>query len=163
MNQTSFRLNDSYYLDSLPYSSYNTNSYPFRSQTHPTSSNVYFSSNPPSFSSSSQLTQTDVTSYSNYETTYLNVAVAAAYQNGYQNHYPNNTITDSFDMNFSRHMSGLYGNSNEQQIEADLSDQKASTSIVQSSKKRKFQDETMSKCDQIRKNVLAFFRNRIRI
>ncbi len=153
MNQPSFRFNDSYYLDSLPYSSYSTNSYPFRQQTHPhsTSSNVYFSSHQNPFSSSSststsQLTHSDVTSYPNYDTTYLNVAVAAAYQNGYQNHYHNNTVGDSFDMNFSRHMSGLYGNNNEQQIETDLSDRKASTSVVvQSSKKRKFQDETMSK------------------
>jgi hypothetical protein len=73
------------------------------------------------------------------------VAVAAAYQNGYQNHYHNNTIGDSFDIGFSRHMGGLYGNSNEQQIEADLPDRKVSTSIVQSNRKRKLQDETMSK------------------
>jgi hypothetical protein len=147
MNQSSFRFNDSYYLDSLPYSSYNTNSYPFRQQIQPhsTSSNVYFSSHQHPFSSStSQLTHSDVTSYPNYDTTYLNVAVAAAYQNGYQNHYHNNnnTVSDSFDMNFSRHMNGLYGNNNEQQIETD---RKASTSIIQSNKKRKFQDETMSK------------------
>jgi hypothetical protein len=42
-------------------------------------------------------------------------------------------------------MGGLYGNSNEQQIEADLPDRKVSTSIVQSNRKRKLQDETMSK------------------
>jgi hypothetical protein len=144
MNQSSFRFNDSYYLDSLPYSSYNTNSYPFRQQTHhphSTSSNVYFSSS--SSSSTSQLPHSDVPlSYPNYDSTYLNVAVAAAYQNGYQNHYHNNTIADSFDLNFSRHMNKLYGNNNnnnEQQIETNIYDRKVSTS-----KKRKFQDETMS-------------------
>jgi hypothetical protein len=143
MNQTTFRFNDSYYLDSLPYSSYNTNSYPFRQQ-HSTSSNGYFSSNqhPLSSSSTSQIIHPDVTSYSNYDTTYLNVAVAAAYQNGYQNHYHNNTIADSIDINFSQHMNELYGNNNN---ETDIPDRKASTSIGQSSKKRKFQDETMSK------------------
>lgn len=140
MNQTSFRFNDSYYLDSLPYSSYNTNSYPFRQQS--TSTNVYFSSqqHPFSSSSASQLTHSDVSSYPNYDSTYLNVAAAAAvYQNGYQNSYHNNTIiTDSFDMNFSRHMNGLYGNNTEQQIETDRK-----TSV---NKKRKFQDETLSIC-----------------
>ncbi|CAF1176271.1 unnamed protein product [Rotaria sordida] len=150
MSESSFRFNDSYYLDSLPYSSYNTNSYPFRQQTthsHLTSSssssNVYLSSYQHPFSSStSQLTHTDVISYPNYDTTYLNVAVAAAYQNQYQNHN-NNTVNDSIDINFSRHIGELYGNSNEQEIEINHPQQKSSISIVQSSKKRKFQDETM--------------------
>ncbi len=135
-NQT---LNHSYYIDSLSYSSYNTNSYPFRQQTnsHTNSSNVYFPSS----------TSQDITSYSNYDTTYLNVAVAAA---AYQNHYSNNTILDPFDLNFSRHMNGLYGNTNEQQIETDYSNRKTSSiSINSSNKKRKYQDETFSKSIKI--------------
>ncbi|CAF1060540.1 unnamed protein product [Adineta steineri] len=147
LNQsTTFRLNDSYYLDSLPYSSYNTNSYP-------SSSNVYFSSHQyhpfPSSSSSSgttQFTNTDIPSYTNYDTTYLNVAVAAAaYQNGYQTHYHNNnnnTMGDPFNIGFSRHINDLYGN-NEQQIETDLLERKVSTSTVETNRKRKLQDETM--------------------
>ncbi|CAF3513933.1 unnamed protein product [Rotaria sp. Silwood1] len=146
MSESSFRFNDSYYLNSLPYSSYSTNSYPFRQQTHShlTSSNVYFSSYQHPFSSSTaQLTHTNVISYPNYDTTYLNVAVAAAAcQNGYQNQYQhNNTANDSIDISFPRHIGGLYENSNEQDIELDLPQQKSSISIVQSSKKRKFQDE----------------------
>jgi hypothetical protein len=143
MGQSSFRFNDSYYLDSLPYSTYTNNSYPFRQQTHsqPTSSNVYFSSHQHQFpSTTSQIAHSDVASYSNYDSTYLNVAVAAAYQNSYQNHYHSNPITDSLDISFSRHLGDLYGNDNEQQIEGDMIDRKVSTS-----KKRKFQDETMSK------------------
>ncbi|CAF3969758.1 unnamed protein product [Rotaria sp. Silwood2] len=148
MSESSFRFNDSYYLDPLPYSSYSTNSYPFRQQTHShlTSSSVYFSSYQHPFSSStSQLAHTDVISYPNYDTTYLNVAVAAAaYQNGYQNQYQNNnTVNDSIDISFCTHLDGLYGNNNEQEIEENFPQQKPSTSMGQSSKKRKFQDETM--------------------
>jgi len=120
-------LNHSYYLDSLPYSSYNPNSsYSFRQPP-----NVYFPSHQHPFASS---TSQDITSYSNYDTTYLNVAVAAAYQN--------NSVTDPFDLNFSRHINGF---STEQVSETDLSDRKASTSTVQSSKKRKYPDEIISK------------------
>ncbi|CAF3737259.1 unnamed protein product [Rotaria socialis] len=144
MSESSLRFNDPYYIETSLYSSYSTNSYPFRQPTysHLTSPNVYFSS-----SAASQLTYSDpISSYSNYDTNYLNVAVAAAaYQNGYQNHYENNTVGDSIDVNFSRHMSGLYTNSSEQEIEADTPQEKSSISIAQSSRKRKFQDETISK------------------
>ncbi len=108
-------MNHSYYLDSLPYSSYNPNtSYSFRQQ-----SNAYFPSHQHSFTSSNSQ---DITSYSNYDTTYLNVAVAAAYQN-----------TDPFDLNLSRHINGFH---TEQIVETD---RKMST------KKRKYPDEITSK------------------
>ena len=114
-------INDqSYYLDTLPYSSYTNNTYPFRQQT---TTNVYFPSHQHPFVSS---TSQDLT----YDATYLNVAVAAAYQN--------NSFSDPFDLNFSRH---LYGNSNEQQMSNELSERKVSTS----NRKRKYQDETISK------------------
>ncbi|UJR09190.1 hypothetical protein I4U23_013438 [Adineta vaga] len=128
-NQTTFRFNDSYYLDSLPYSSYNTNSYPFRQQipSHSTPSNVYFSSHQHTFSSTSQLTHPDLTPYTTYDTTYLNAAVAAAYQNTYPNPYHSNPTDDSLDAGFSRHIGGLYRSDNEQQqheqINTDLSEQ----------------------------------------
>lgn len=119
-------MNDSYYFDTLPYSSYNNNTYSFRQQS--TSSNVYFSSHQHPFSSSS--TNSDVSSYSNYDSTYLNVAVAY-HQNGYPNSYHNNTIPESFDMNL------FYGNNNsEQSIETDRK--------IPINKKRKFQDEPIS-------------------
>jgi hypothetical protein len=103
---------NSYYLDSLPYSSYNPNSsYSFRQQ-----SNVYFPSHQHPFPSST--TTQDITSYSNYDPTYLNVAVAAAYQNT--------------DLNFSRHI-------NEQTTEADSSERKIPN------KKRKYPDDITSK------------------
>lgn len=142
MNETSFRFNEPYYLDSFPYSTYNTNVYPIRQQTQSplNSSNVYFSS---SSQTTSQRIHPDILPYSNYDSTYLNVAVAAAYQNNYPNQYQHNTITDPFDpSSFSRNVAGLYGNSNEPEDENDTQQRK---STAQKSKKRKFQDETTSK------------------
>ena len=142
-NQSSFRLNESYYLDSFPYTSYNTNTYSFRQQNQ---SNVYFSTPPPpppppTTTNQFNTNHSDMINYTNYESTYLNVAVATSYQSPYSNN--NNTINDSFDMNFSRHINELYGN-NEQIRETDVSDRKISTT-VQSNRKRKFQDDTMSR------------------
>ncbi|CAF0876331.1 unnamed protein product [Adineta ricciae] len=145
-NQPTIRLNDSYYLDSLPYASYNTNAYPFRQQipSQSTSSNVYFSSHQHSFSpSTSQLTHPDLTSYSTYDTTYLNAAVAAAYQTTYPNPYHPNTTDDSFDLSFPRHISGFYATNPEQQIDTTQPDRKVPTSAIPPSRKRKFQDESM--------------------
>lgn len=101
----------SYYLDSY--------SYPFRSTT--ASSNVYFPSHQHPFASS---TTQDLTSYTNYDATYLNVAMAAAYQNHYQ-------TTDPFELNSFR------STNNEPTMEVDRK-------ISNTNRKRKYPDETLS-------------------
>lgn len=136
-------------MDSLSYPSYNTNSYPFRQpiSSHSTPSNVYFSSHQHTFSSTSQLTHPDLTSYTTYDTTYLNAAVAAAYQTTYPNPYHTNPTDNSFDIDFSRQFGGFYRPNNEQQqqqINTDLSERKISSSTIQLGRKRKLQDESMS-------------------